>query len=86
MASKPFAIQNEGQALLMLALTGQKFGRLPSQLLGLDDEVVALDFDMAAAWKLQEFEDQREECLRLKTAAAMWGETKPEIEWESVPM
>lgn len=49
----------------MLALTAQKFGSRPSHLLTLAEDVVALDFDQAAAWRLQEWEDER--------TRAMWG-------------
>lgn len=44
----------------MVALTGHKFGHRPSQLLGVSDEALALDFDMAATLKLQEWQDERE--------------------------
>jgi hypothetical protein len=46
--------------LLVVALTGHKFGQRPSSLLGVDDEATALDFDMAATLKLQEWQDERE--------------------------
>ena len=49
----------------MLALTAAKFGTRPSQLLRLADDAVALDFDSAAAMKLQQWEDER--------TAQMWG-------------
>lgn len=51
----------------MLALTAQKFGSRPSTLLQLADDAVALDFDQCAAWRLQEWEDER--------TRAMWGAT-----------
>lgn len=49
----------------MLALTAAKFGTRPSQLLRLADDAVSLDFDNAAAMRLQQWEDER--------TAAMWG-------------
>jgi len=36
-----------------------KFGKRPSDLLALDDAVIALDFDNAAAMRLQQWEDER---------------------------
>lgn len=48
-----------------MALTAQKFGKRPSQLMGLSDPVIALDFDNAAAMRLQQWEDER--------TAAMFG-------------
>ena len=56
----------------MIALTGQKFGKRPSQLLRIRDEVLALDFDQAAALRLQEFEDERER-ERIELMALMMG-------------
>lgn len=60
----------------MLALTATKFGTRPSQLLQLADDAVALDFDGAAAMKLQQWEDER--------TAAMWGggDSKTEVRWD----
>lgn len=46
-------------ALLALALTASKFGTLPSSLFGIVDDAVALDFDNAAAMRLQQWEDER---------------------------
>lgn len=60
----------------MLALTAAKFGTRPSQLLRLADDAVALDFDNAAAMKLQQWEDER--------TAQMWGgggDEKVEVQW-----
>jgi hypothetical protein len=56
----PFVLSEQGQLLLVVALTGHKFGQRPSSLLGVDDEALALDFDMAATLKLQEWQDARE--------------------------
>ena len=49
----------------MIALTANKFGRLPSELLEIRDSAIAFDFDHLAAFKLQLWEDER--------TAAMWG-------------
>lgn len=43
-----------------MALAGHQFGQRPSSLLGVDDDSLALDFDMAATLKLQEWQDERE--------------------------
>lgn len=37
---------------LLVSMTAQKFGTRPSQLVGLHDPVLALDFDLAAAARL----------------------------------
>ena len=55
----------EAAGLLALGLTAQKFGSRPSSLIGLLDDAVALDFDNAAAMRLQQWEDDR--------TAAMFG-------------
>lgn len=54
----------------MLSLTASKFGRRPSELLGLVEAGVALDFDTAAALRLQRFEQQFE-ARRLTLLAAV---------------
>ena len=41
---------------LLVAITAAKFGCRPSRLAGLDDPVLALDFDLAAAARLLEQE------------------------------
>jgi len=46
--------------LLVIALTAHKFAQRPSQLINVDDEALALDFDIAAMLKLQEWQDERE--------------------------
>ncbi len=56
----PFVRSEDGALLLVVALTGHKFGQRPSRLLGVDDEALALDFDVAATLKLQEWQDERE--------------------------
>jgi hypothetical protein len=40
-------------------MTANKFGQRPSSLLGIRDDVVALDLDNAAAMRLQQWEDER---------------------------
>lgn len=46
--------------LLVVALTAHKFAQRPSTLLGVDDDALALDFDVAAMLRLQEWQDERE--------------------------
>jgi hypothetical protein len=41
---------------LLVSVAAQKFGTRPSQLVGLRDPVLALDFDLAAAARLLEAE------------------------------
>jgi hypothetical protein len=41
---------------LLVSLAAQKFGTRPSQLVGLRDSVLALDFDLAATARLLEAE------------------------------
>jgi hypothetical protein len=40
-------------------MTANKFGHRPSGILGILDDVVALDLDNAAAMRLQQWEDER---------------------------
>ncbi len=40
-------------------MTANKFGGRPSGILGILDDVVALDLDNAAAMRLQQWEDER---------------------------
>jgi hypothetical protein len=47
-------VRSENFALV--AITAQKFGCRPSDLVGLHDAVLALDFDLAAAARLLEME------------------------------
>jgi len=65
--------------LLALALTANKFSQRPSALLGLRDETVALDFDIAAAFRLHEFEAENTRALFGTTDSA------PDIQWETMP-
>jgi hypothetical protein len=41
---------------LLVAITAERFASRPSRLVGLDDPVLALDFDLAAAARLLERE------------------------------
>ena len=56
-----FVRSEDGNLLLVVALTASKFGQRPSLLIGIvDDDALSLDFDMAAALRLQQWEDERE--------------------------
>lgn len=48
-------------------------GRTPAQIFGLWDEVVALDFDCAAAWVFRRGEDRKAFELAKAQAVMMWG-------------
>lgn len=61
----------------------QKFATRPSQVLGIKDEAVALDFDIAAAIKLQEWETEQQQGLAALIAsniAALLAGGEPLIE------
>lgn len=48
------------QNLLWLAQTGKDFGCRPSDLIGVDDETLALNFDLACSNRLLQFENKRD--------------------------
>jgi hypothetical protein len=58
--SSTFVRSEDGQVLLVVAMTAHKFAQRPSALIGVDDDALALDFDVAAMLKLQEWQDVRE--------------------------
>lgn len=58
--SAAFVLSEDGQLLLVIALTAHKFATRPSRLIAVDDEALALDFDVAAMLRLQEWQDERE--------------------------
>jgi len=62
-----------GESFLLLAMAAQKFGARPSELVGLGDPVLALDFDLAAAARLLAAQRAAETDL----AANPGGETLP---------
>lgn len=68
---------DQGESLLALAITANKFGQRPSGILGILDEAIALDFDVAAARCLVKHENQMQTnwqfmAARLQ-AAMVWG-------------
>ena len=65
----------------MIALTAHRFHQRPSQLLSLSDDVIALDFDIAAAWKIQEWFDERE----ANRMAAMSGAPEIDVMRDLIP-
>lgn len=50
-------------ALLHAALTGRYFGERPSGLLGVESESMALDLDLAAAYRLLTYDRKRDRDL-----------------------
>lgn len=46
--------------MLWLALAGEKFGARPSKLAGIEDEVAALDFDLACVYRLAIYDNQQD--------------------------
>jgi len=46
----------QSENFLLVAISAEKFGCRPSRMVGLDDAVVALDLDLAAAARLLERE------------------------------
>lgn len=57
----PF-VRND-DALLHVALTGRYFGKRPSGLLGVGGEALALDLDLAAAYRLLTYDQKRDRDL-----------------------
>lgn len=83
MTSPAFVKNSQGASLLALSLTATKFNRRPSELLGILDEVIALDFDNAGAMKLQEWEDAR--ALNLARVSNPWIEPpESDVRFESL--
>jgi hypothetical protein len=58
--------------MLWLSLTGRNFGKRPSELLGIQNEITALDFDLACTLRLLEH-DNEAETDRFKILAKMLG-------------
>jgi hypothetical protein len=58
--------------MLWLSLTGRNFGKRPSEILGIENEIVALDFDLACTLRLLEH-DNDAETDRFKILAKMLG-------------
>lgn len=63
----------ESEHALVLAQTSKKFGKLPSERLGILDDALAIDFDNAC-------------CLRLILATAGGDADDEEEQWEDVPV
>lgn len=45
-------MNQNGCFLLSLAATAERFSLRPSEIFGIEDDTVALSFDLAAAWRL----------------------------------
>jgi hypothetical protein len=58
--------------MLWLSLTGRNFGKRPSEILGIENEIVALDFDLACTLRLLEH-DNEAETDRFKILARILG-------------
>lgn len=68
----------------MIAQTAQKFGKLPSQLLEIEDKATALDFDLACNLRLEMFQNEKDfERLKIykiqfKNALSEWWGNLPD--------
>jgi hypothetical protein len=58
--------------LLEIALLAKNFAKLPSEILGIDDQVTALDFNRACSLRIQIYENARES-EKFKMMAIMMG-------------
>lgn len=58
---------------MTLAMTAHNFGKLPSELLGITDRAVALDFDMATMLRLVRFKRLQRQAEIENLAAAIAG-------------
>jgi hypothetical protein len=54
--SQTFVTYQQGAFLLALAATCSRFSLRPSEVIGIADDAVAADFDLAAAWRLSRAE------------------------------
>jgi hypothetical protein len=63
---------------LLVSAAAQRFGHRPSQLVGLDDPVLALEFDLAAAARLVRAE--REALAAAEVEASEQAKTS-EMQW-----
>ncbi len=57
---------------MQVALAARNFGKLPSELLEIDEAVTALDFDLACSYRLQVYDNERE-YDRFKALGVMLG-------------
>ncbi|HEX8370662.1 MAG TPA: hypothetical protein VF604_19105 [Pyrinomonadaceae bacterium] len=69
--------------MLALALVAKNASRRPSEILNIDDELLALDFDMACSYRLQVFDNERR-LDDFKALSMMLG-GKPDGGGEDVP-
>jgi len=70
------------ESFLLVSLAAEKFGARPSQLVGLRDPVLALDFDLAAAARLLEAE--RSACAEAESSpdgASPLGGRMRQVNW-----
>lgn len=59
--------------VLWLSLTAKLAGQRPSELAGINDEIAALDFDLACSFRLEIYEDQKLETLAKRIAREVWS-------------
>jgi hypothetical protein len=69
---------------LQLTATARLCNKSPSALLGIEDEGIALAFDVECADLWQKLEDERETARLSNVIAAMWGTAKPKVEIRKV--
>lgn len=65
----------QSENFLLLAITAERFGSRPSRLVGLDDAVLALDFDLAAAARL--LERERNAAAEISADPAVTSQASP---------
>ncbi len=66
---------------MLVAVAAEKFGCRPSRLVGLNDPVLALDFDLAAAAKLLEAERAAANALTEHHEEAGAGRQAKNVHW-----
>ena len=66
---------------MLLAMTAEKFGCRPSQMVGLRDPVLALDFDLAAAARLLGAERAAANALAEDFEEAPQGRRARNVRW-----
>ena len=65
---------------MQLTATARLCNKSPSELLGIEDEGIALAFDVECADLWQRVEEEREVARLSNVLAAMWGTAKPKVE------
>lgn len=73
-----FALNDDN--LLWLALTGRNTGQRPSGLIGIEDDVAALDLDLACTLRLMRWDNERRKEDFEALAVMLGGTPKEESE------